>query len=95
MSSQCSQCGSSIPEGQSICSMCMGDINHGKDGYYQHWAEEQERKREMEESEQEDNWRPCDNCDLPDACEDFGCAIENGVRKQTQEVDRLPKYFIT
>lgn len=23
----------------------------------------------------------CDNCDMPDACEDFGCAIKTGVRK--------------
>jgi predicted amidophosphoribosyltransferase len=37
----CSQCGSSIPDGQRICSMCMGDINHGSDGYYQQWTEEQ------------------------------------------------------
>ena len=32
--SNCSQCGIEIPRGQSICSMCMGDINHGTDGYY-------------------------------------------------------------
>lgn len=31
--------------------------------------------------EDEDNFQPCDNCDLPDACADFGCAIKNGVRK--------------
>lgn len=24
---------------------------------------------------------PCDNCDLPDACEDFGCAIKKGLRE--------------
>ena len=29
----------------------------------------------------EDNWQPCDDCDLPDACQDFGCAIKNGVRE--------------
>ena len=22
----------------------------------------------------------CDNCDLPDACSDFGCAIKQGLR---------------
>ncbi len=22
----------------------------------------------------------CDNCDLPEACADFGCAIKNGIR---------------
>lgn len=40
----CSQCGSPIPVGQSVCSMCYGDIEFGKDGYYRQWAEEQERR---------------------------------------------------
>lgn len=30
--------------------------------------------------EDDDNWQPCDDCDLPDACCDFGCAIEAGLR---------------
>ena len=34
-----------------------------------------------DEDEDEDIWHPCDNCDLPDSCEDFGCAIKSGVRK--------------
>ena len=29
----------------------------------------------------EDDFQCCDNCDLPDACADFGCAIKSGVRK--------------
>ncbi len=29
----------------------------------------------------EDEFLCCDNCDLPDACADFGCAIKTGVRK--------------
>lgn len=37
----CTQCGSSVPNGQSICSMCMGDINHGNDGHYENWEQEQ------------------------------------------------------
>lgn len=42
----CTSCGSPIPEGQGkSCSMCYGDISHGKDGYYSDWAEEQERER--------------------------------------------------
>lgn len=40
----CTQCGISIPKGQSICSMCMGDINHGTDNYYREWVESEERK---------------------------------------------------
>jgi len=29
----------------------------------------------------EDYFEPCSNCDLPDACADFGCAIKSGIRK--------------
>lgn len=36
----CTSCGSPIPEGQGkSCSMCYGDIDYGKDGYYRDWAE--------------------------------------------------------
>ena len=45
----CSSCGLPIPEGQGkSCSMCYGDIGHGKDGYYQRWADEQLEKEEFE-----------------------------------------------
>lgn len=45
----CTSCGSWIPDGQgSSCSMCYGDIDHGKDGYYRDWAEQQEQ-RDLEE----------------------------------------------
>ncbi len=45
----CTSCGMPISEGQGkSCSMCYGDINHGRDGYYQEWAERQtEREREQ------------------------------------------------
>ena len=46
----CSQCGSSVPTGQNICSMCYGDIDHGSDGHYRVWAEEQERRSDEEKS---------------------------------------------
>jgi hypothetical protein len=29
----------------------------------------------------DDSFEPCSNCDLPDACADFGCAIKSGIRK--------------
>jgi hypothetical protein len=35
----CVCCGRSIPDGQSTCSMCYGDIDHGSDGYYREWME--------------------------------------------------------
>ena len=38
----CTSCGLPIPDGQGrSCSMCYGDIDYGKDGYYRQWAEEQ------------------------------------------------------
>lgn len=30
---------------------------------------------------EEEDFYPCDNCDLPDTCEDFGCAIRSGVKE--------------
>jgi len=38
-------CGAPIPDdqGSNTCSMCYGDIGHGKDGYYQDWAEQQQQ----------------------------------------------------
>ena len=45
----CTSCGSRIPEGQGrSCSMCYGDMDYGRDGYYRRWAEEQEERREHE-----------------------------------------------
>ena len=32
----------------------------------------------------EDNFQCCENCDLPDACADFGCAIKQGIRKTVE-----------
>ena len=53
----CTSCGSPIPDGQGrSCSLCYGDIDHGRDGYYRAWAEEQDRQaaeRASQEQEQE------------------------------------------
>jgi len=49
----CVQCGSPIPDSQRTCSMCYGDIDHGTDGYYRRWAEEQEREQREPEPEPE------------------------------------------
>ena len=50
----CSSCGSYIPEGQGgCCSMCYGDIAYGRDGYYQEWAEQQQRAFEQREIDEE------------------------------------------
>ena len=51
MSDYCSCCGSSVPEGQGVCSMCYGDMDYGNDGYYRQWAEEQ-AKQDEERQEQ-------------------------------------------
>jgi hypothetical protein len=55
----CSSCGSPVPDGQSICSMCYGDPAYGSDGYYEEW------QREREEEEFRDrSWEPSDP-DIP------------------------------
>ena len=36
--------------------------------------------RLMLEENDEADFQPCGECDQPDACEDFGCAIRAGVR---------------
>lgn len=52
MKGYCSQCGSPIPAGQRICSMCMGDIDHGKDNYYRDWAERQQEREQEQPADQ-------------------------------------------
>ena len=48
----CTSCGSPIPDGQGkSCSMCYGDIDHGKDGYYRQWAEDFEERQEERAAE--------------------------------------------
>jgi hypothetical protein len=49
----CSMCGSPIPDGQKVCSMCYGDIDYGGDGYYREWAENEMRRQEQEQQEEE------------------------------------------
>jgi hypothetical protein len=52
----CVCCGSWIPDNQGsrTCSMCYGDIDHGKDEYYRQMMEKEER-REQERREEENN----------------------------------------
>lgn len=48
----CTSCGMEIPEGQgSSCSMCYGDIDYGRDGYYRAWAEAMDREGERQYQE--------------------------------------------
>lgn len=44
----CVMCGLPIPgnQGSTTCSMCYGDVDHGRDGYYLDWL----RDREDEEA---------------------------------------------
>lgn len=57
----CSSCGSPIPDGQGkSCSMCYGDVDYGRDGYYKNWMEEQvsseyERQRDEQVINQDDD----------------------------------------
>lgn len=54
--SSCVQCGSPVPAGQRTCSMCYGDPDHGRDGYYRKFLEDQEedyRRRQAEREHEE------------------------------------------
>lgn len=37
-------------------------------------------EEEDDDDDDEYDFQPCDNCDLPDACADHGCAIKAGIR---------------
>jgi hypothetical protein len=54
----CTSCGLPIPAGQGkSCSMCYGDVDHGRDGYYRDWLESgqrQEDERQQEEQRQQE-----------------------------------------
>ena len=73
----CSECGNYIPNEQRVCSMCYGDIHYGKDGYYQNWAEDMEKKlqhemnitKEMQEAQEQQDY-------IVEACAQYPRAIE-------------------
>lgn len=50
----CVSCGAPIPEnqGSKFCSMCVGDADHGKDGYYRRVLEREEMDRIEEINQQ-------------------------------------------
>ena len=53
----CRSCGLSIPDGQKdVCSMCYGDIGHGKDGFYEEWARHQMQEEECQRQAEEEEW---------------------------------------
>lgn len=49
--SRCVSCGEPVPEGQKTCSMCYGDPDHGRDGYYRRWQEQRQLEREPEQED--------------------------------------------
>jgi uncharacterized membrane protein YvbJ len=50
----CTMCGSPIPDDQTVCSMCYGDIDYGSDGYYRNWAEQMSQQEEQEPEHETD-----------------------------------------
>jgi len=51
--SNCVMCGAPIPDRQRTCSMCYGDPDHGSDGYYRQWLEDQSRRSEDDRADRE------------------------------------------
>jgi hypothetical protein len=51
---KCVMCGSPLPDNQGsrTCSMCYGDVDHGKDGYYREWLERRAKETAREEGEE-------------------------------------------
>ena len=50
----CTSCGSPIPDGQrKSCSMCYGDMDHGRDNYYRRWMEEELERQDQEPEPEE------------------------------------------
>ena len=39
-------CGRPVPEGQTVCSSCYGDIDYGNDGYYKNDMVQEEQEQE-------------------------------------------------
>ena len=35
-----------------------------------------------DDNDEPDDFQPCDECDLPDACADFGCAIKMAIKSK-------------
>lgn len=45
----CTSCGSPSPDGQGkSCSMCYGDPDYGRDGYYREWLEYQQEQEAIQ-----------------------------------------------
>lgn len=67
-----------------VCSTC-GDICD-KNGFSpqgtEAWFCSQECCEEYFNELEEDSFQCCADCDLPDACSDFGCAIKAGIVKR-------------
>ncbi len=49
----CRSCGSTIPRGQRVCSMCYGDPFYGRDGYYLNCLQRMEEDASRKEDERE------------------------------------------
>ena len=45
----CTQCGVTIPDGQTTCSMCYGDVEHGTDGIYRDWLEQMDQQEQPQD----------------------------------------------
>ena len=65
MSAYCAMCGLPVPEGQRVCSMCYGDIDYGRDGYYREFMERAADQAAVEQQECEREPRPEADHEVP------------------------------
>lgn len=76
MAHPCINCGSEC--------YCCGDIDDAIVSRTPRKCEgcgcEDDRNDDDDFDDDDSDFQPCDQCDLPDACDDFGCAIKSGIK---------------
>lgn len=77
MAHDCPECGM-----QCHCNGDIDDINFGESDECKCCIDK--LYGDNDEEDYEDDFDCCDNCDLPDACADFGCAISSGIKQHPE-----------
>lgn len=81
------QTGDCQTDGHYLCAECkhiapaeqMDEGDNVMRFYPEVWK--QNRIDDMNDNDLDDDFQCCDDCDLPDACADFGCVIKEGLKR--------------
>jgi hypothetical protein len=66
-------------EPKKICKRCGENKTTSQRSDYCEDCTNEIYDNDSDEDFDEDDFQPCGDCDLPDACADFGCAIKQGI----------------